>query len=146
MALFSDVVIMAKGARIGDPHVGIGIVAGDGGSVIMPLLVGLNKAKELLMTGDLVTADEALRIGLVNRVVPDGQALEAANELARKLADGPALAIQWTKLSVNRLLWQTTQSVLDVSLALEGITMASDDHMEGIDSFIEKRPPRFRGR
>jgi enoyl-CoA hydratase/carnithine racemase len=100
----------------------------------------------LLMTGDLVTADEALRIGLVNRVVPDGQALEAANELARKLADGPALAIQWTKLSVNRLLWQTTQSVLDVSLALEGITMASEDHMEGIDSFIEKRPPRFRGR
>jgi enoyl-CoA hydratase len=66
VALFSDVVIMADGARIGDPHVAVGIVAGDGGSVIMPLLVGLNKAKELLLTGELVIAKEALRIGLVN--------------------------------------------------------------------------------
>ena len=146
VALFCDVVIIAEGAKIGDPHVNIGLVAGDGGAVIWPLLVGLNRAKELLMTGELLPAQEAYRIGLVNRVVPQGQAQEEAMELARKLASGPALAIQWTKLSVNKILQQVMDQVLDTSLALEGISMASDDHMEGIDAFLEKRQPQFKGR
>jgi len=146
VALFCDVVIMAERAKIGDPHVNIGLVAGDGGAVIWPLLVGLNRAKELLMTGDLLPAQEAYRIGLVNRVVPEGQVLESAMELARKLAAGPTLAIQWTKLSVNIILRQVMDQVLDTSLALEGISIASEDHMEGINAFVEKRPPQYKGR
>jgi len=146
IALFSDVVYMADTAKIGDPHVKVGLVAGDGGAVIWPLLININRAKELLLTGDLVNAAEAYRIGLVNRVTPADQVLPAAIELAERLARGPALAIQWTKLAINRMLRQATESVLDASLALEGITIASRDHAEGIASFLEKRAPQFEGR
>ena len=145
IALFSDIVIMAETAKIGDPHVKVGLVAGDGGAVIWPLLINLNRAKELLLTGDLVTAPEAYRLGLVNRVVPEGEALEAAMELATRLARGPALAIQWTKLAINRMLRHATEQVLDASLALEGMTITSQDHLEGIAAFLEKRAPRFTG-
>jgi enoyl-CoA hydratase len=146
IALFSDVVFMAETAKIGDPHVKVGLVAGDGGAVIWPLLININRAKELLLTGDLVSAAEAYRIGLANRVMPPEQVLPAAMELAERLARGPALAIQWTKLSINRMLRQATENVLDASLALEGITIVSRDHAEGIASFLEKRPPHFEGR
>lgn len=146
IALFSDVVFMAETAKIGDPHVKVGLVAGDGGAVIWPLLININRAKELLLTGDLVDGAEAYRIGLANKVMPADKVLPAAIELAEKLARGPSLAIQWTKLSINRMLRQATESVLDASLALEGITIASRDHAEGIASFLEKRAPRFEGR
>jgi enoyl-CoA hydratase len=146
IALFSDVVYMADTAKIGDPHVKVGLVAGDGGAVIWPLLTNINRAKELLLTGDLVNAAEAYRIGLANKVLPADQVLPAAAALAEKLARGPAFAVQWTKLSINRMLRQATESVLDASLALEGITIVSRDHAEGIASFLEKRPPRFEGR
>jgi enoyl-CoA hydratase len=146
IALFSDVVFMSVNAKIGDPHVKIGLVAGDGGAVIWPLLININRAKELLLTGDLITGQEAYRIGLANRVLPTEQVLPAAMELAEKLARGPALAIQWTKLAINRALRQATENVLDASLALEGITIASRDHAEGIASFLEKRTPQFEGR
>lgn len=146
IALFSDVVYMAEGAKIGDPHVKVGLVAGDGGAVIWPLLININRAKELLLTGDLISATEAHRIGLVNKVLPPAEVLPAAMALAERLAIGPALAIQWTKLAINSALRQATESVLDASLALEGITIASRDHAEGIASFLEKRPPQFEGR
>jgi enoyl-CoA hydratase len=145
IALFCDVVFMAEAAKIGDPHVKVGLVAGDGGAVIWPLLIGINRAKELLLTGDLVTASEAYRIGLANRVLPAEKVLPAAMELAERLARGPALAIQWTKLAINRALRTQTENVLDTSLALEGITIVSRDHQEGIAAFLEKRPPRFEG-
>jgi enoyl-CoA hydratase len=146
IALFCDIVLMAEHAKMGDPHVKVGLVAGDGGAVIWPLLVGLNRAKELLLTGDLVSAPEAYRLGLANRVLPAGELMPAARELAQRLARGPALAIQWTKLAINRVLRQATENVLDASLALEGITIASRDHAEGIAAFLEKRPPQFEGR
>jgi enoyl-CoA hydratase len=146
IALFSDVVLMAETAKIGDPHVKVGLVAGDGGAVIWPLLVNLNRAKELLLTGDLISAQEAYRIGLINRVLPEGEVLPSAMQLAQKLARGPALAIQWTKLAINRVLRQATENVLDASLALEGITIASRDHSEGIAAFLEKRAAQFEGR
>lgn len=145
IALFCDIVMMSESAKIGDPHVKVGLVAGDGGAVVWPLLIGLNRAKEFLLTGDLVTAPDAYRMGLVNRMLPDGQVLDAAMELALKLSRGPALAIQWTKLAINRLLRQATEQVLDTSLALEGITIASSDHKEGVAAFLEKRAPQFKG-
>ena len=93
LALFCDVIYASDRARIGDTHVRAGLVAGDGGAVIWPLLVGVAKAKELLMTGDIIEADEAERIGLVNRVVPHDDLIDTVNELAQRLANGPALAI-----------------------------------------------------
>lgn len=145
IALYCDMVIASESARIGDPHVKVGLVAGDGGAAIWPLLTSLVKAKELLMTGDLVDAREAERIGLVNRVVPEGKALETSLELAQRLADGASLAIQWTKLAINKVVSHSLNMVFDTSLALEGITAATRDHKEGVQAFLEKRSPEFRG-
>lgn len=146
LALFCDTIFMADSARIGDPHVRMGIVAGDGGAVIWPWLLGPARAKEYLMTGDLLTAQEAERIGLVNHVVPAAECLPRALEFACRLADGPVLAVKWTKVSVNKLLKAATNLVLDTSLALEARTFATEDHREAVRAFVEKRPPRFSGR
>lgn len=145
IALFCDVVIAAKNARFGDTHVKMGITAGDGGAIIWPLLVGVNRAKELLMTGDLIDADKAYELGLVNRVTEEGEALNEALNLARRLADGPPYAIQSTKISVNKLIKALSNLVLPVSLAMEEVSMTKDDHREAVAAFQEKRDPRFTG-
>ena len=146
LALFADTIFMADAARIGDPHVRMGIVAGDGGAVIWPWLVGPARAKEYLMTGELLGAVEAERVGLVNHVVPASECLTRAIEFARRLAEGPILAVKWTKLCVNKLLRASVNLVLDASLALEAQTFRTEDHREAVRAFIEKRPPRFQGR
>lgn len=146
LALFSDVIYAADNARIGDPHVRVGVVAGDGGAIIWPWLVGAARAKEFLMTGDLVSADEAERIGLVNHVVPAGELLDTARAFAHRLANGPRLAIRGTKVSVNKILRDTVNLVLDTSLAIEKQCFHTRDHQEAIRSFVEKRAPKFTGR
>jgi len=146
VALFCDIVLASDKARIGDPHVRMGLVAGDGAAAIWPLLVGVNKAKEMLMTGDLIGAQEAERLGLVNRVVPQEQVMPAAMELAGRLAQHPSKAIRWTKLCINKRLREDINLVLDASLALEGLSAATEDHREAVLAFIEKRVPRFTGR
>lgn len=145
IALFSDVIFAAENAKIADPHVQVGVVAGDGGAVIWPWLVGVARAKEYLMTGDAVTAQEAERIGLINHVVPADQLHAKALEFATRLASGPSKAIRWTKVSVNKILRDTVNSVLDTSMALEGHTFHTADHQEAKKAFIEKRPPKFTG-
>jgi len=105
IALFCDIIYASDQARIGDTHVRAGLVAGDGGAVIWPLLVGVSKAKELLMTGDIIDAHEAERIGLVNKVVPHDELMPAVMESAQRLAGGPALAIRGTKHTLNKRIW-----------------------------------------
>lgn len=146
IALTCDVVFAARSARIGDPHVKMGITAGDGGAVIWPLLVGPNRAKELLMTGDLITGEEAAAIGLVNHAVDDDDALSEAVAFAERLAAGPSYAIQSTKVSVNKAVKAVANLVLPLSLALEEVSMTTDDHREAVLAFQEKREPRFTGR
>ena len=146
LALFSDVIFAADNARIGDPHVRIGVVAGDGGAVIWPWLVGAARAKEYLLTGDLLTAAEAERIGLINRVVPADELMATALTLAQRLAAGPTQAIRGTKVAVNKILRDTANLVLDTSLALEKQCFATADHREAIQAFVEKREPKFTGR
>jgi enoyl-CoA hydratase len=145
--LLCDMVIMAESARIGDPHVRSGAVAGDGGSIIWPLICGPLRAKQYLMTGDLMVAREAERIGLATKVVTDGTAYAEAVKQARRFVDERApLAVRWTKYSINKLIRQQMLSALDVSLALELITFMSEDRKEAIASFLEKRRPTFKGR
>jgi len=146
IALLCDVVFMADTARIGDPHVKVGLVPGDGGAVIWPLLVGPARAKEYLMTGDLLDAAEAERIGLVNHVVPADKVVEEAVAFAKRLAKGPTLAIRFAKISVQRAIQQAMFSQLDLGLALEAITGGSHDHKEATQAFAEKREPRYEGR
>jgi enoyl-CoA hydratase len=98
------------------------------------------------MTGDIITAAEAERIGLVNHVVPADQLMEKAMALANRLANGPTKAIRWTKVSVNKILRDTANLVLDTSLALEKHCFVTEDHKEAIRAFTEKREPKFTGR
>ena len=146
LALLCDIIIVSENAKIGDPHVSVGIVAGDGGAAIWPLLVSLSKAKEMLLTGDLVTANEALGLGLVNKVVAREQVLPSAMELAQRLASGPTLAIRWTKMALNKRLRDEVNLVLEMSLATEGLSFLTRDHAEAVDAFLEKRKPNFQGR
>lgn len=146
VALLCDITVMADTARVGDPHVRVGLVAGDGGAVVWPLLVGISRAKEFLMRGTLLKGAEAERIGLVNHVVPRDQVVAKANEIARELADGATWAIRWTKLSVNKVLKDRMNLVYDASNALEKITMKMEDHKEATQAFKEKRKPVFKGR
>jgi enoyl-CoA hydratase/carnithine racemase len=119
LALFCDVVYASERARLGDTHVKIGLVAGDGGAVIWPLLVGVNRAKELLMTGDMLDAGEAYRLGLVNHVVPDNKLMEAVRDRAKQLVSGSTMAIRGTKKAVNAYLKWMVNQVLDLSMLLE---------------------------
>jgi enoyl-CoA hydratase/carnithine racemase len=146
VALCCDVVIAARSARIGDPHVKMGITAGDGGAVIWPLLVGVNRAKYMLITGDLINAEEAMAMGLVNRVVEDGEALPEALALARRLAASAPYAVQSTKVAINKLLKAVSNLVLPLSLSLEEVSMTKEDHREAVRAFQEKREPHFTGR
>jgi enoyl-CoA hydratase len=135
LALVSDITIMSQDARIGDPHVGVGVVAGDGGAALWPLLIGPNRAKELLMTGDVLGAAEAERIGLVNHVYPAETVEEHVYTLARRLAGGPQLAIEFTKHSVNLFVNQVLNAVMTGSLALEGLTFRTADHEAAVERF-----------
>lgn len=143
IALCSDIQFMSEQARIGDPHVSVGVVAGDGGAVIWPLLIGPNRAKEYLMTGDAITAADAERMGLVNHVVAPEQLEAETYALARRLAEGPRLAIELTKKSVNLLVRQVIDQVLIGSLALEGLTFNTADHREAVRAFKAKEKPNF---
>jgi enoyl-CoA hydratase len=144
IALMCDITVMAEGARIGDSHVNkVGLVAGDGGTVIWPLLIGVSKAKEYLMRGTLLKGREAERIGLVNHCQPAGEVLAFARAIAQELADGPTWAIRWTKLSVNQILKDRANRLLEASMALEQVTFATEDHREATKAFKERRKPVF---
>jgi enoyl-CoA hydratase/carnithine racemase len=146
IALLCDVIFMADTATIGDPHVKVGIVAGDGGAVIWPLAVGPARAKQYLLTGDPVTAVEAERIGLVNKVVPAADLDREALAFASRLAAGAPLAVRYTKLAVNKLVKDALNVAFDASTALELVTFRSEDHQEALAALREKRPPAFKGR
>jgi enoyl-CoA hydratase len=143
LALFCDVVYMSSAAKIGDPHVQAGIVAGDGGCVLWPMLLGINRAKEYLMTGDLLSAEDADRMGLVNHVVAPDALEDAGMAMARRLAAGPMHAIQFNKRVVNKMLEDQVSRLYDLSLALECVTFETADHREAVDAFLNKREPTF---
>lgn len=145
IALFCDVIFAADTARFADPHVKVGVVAGDGGAVIWPQLVGYARAKEYLMTGDPLTANEAERIGLINHVVPDAELDARVAAFAKKLAAGAPQAIKYTKVSVNLALKALAHTILDASMAYEMVTFTTKDHREAVASFLEKRKPTFTG-
>jgi enoyl-CoA hydratase len=145
VALLCDVVYAAESAVFADTHVKMGIGAGDGGQVIWPLLMGVNKAKYFLMTGDRLTAAEAERMNLVNFVVPDGTVVDEALALAARLAAGPGVAISASKMAINNYMRTVSSIVLPLSLALEGASMRSADHREAVKAFQDKRDPNFTG-
>ncbi|MSQ36069.1 MAG: enoyl-CoA hydratase/isomerase family protein [Dehalococcoidia bacterium] len=145
IALSCDVTFAADTASIGDPHVRVGLVAGDGGSVLWPALIGYARARELLYTGAMLPAPRAAELGLINRCVPAAELAAQVEAFALELATGARRAVQWTKAAINAPLRQALTANLDLSLALEGLSNLTADHREGIAAFRERRPPQFSG-
>ncbi|KQZ85229.1 hypothetical protein ASD56_02380 [Microbacterium sp. Root166] len=146
IALFSDVVIAADDAVLADTHVNIGVVAGDGGAVMWPLLAGLGRARFHLLTGERVTGALAAEWGLVYRAVPADAVDQEARGVVAKLAALAPLAVQGTKSTLNRIVREKVELVLDHGLWSEAVTFLSDDHREATAAFMEKRTPGFEGR
>lgn len=145
IALFCDIIIAADTARIADPHVSVGLVAGDGGSIIWPQLVGYCRAKEFLFTGDMVTAPQAAQMGLINHAVPAEELDNRVDALADRLAAGATKAIQWTKRVVNIPLRQVAHAAMDAAIGYESLSNMTRDHQEGVTAFRERRRPKFTG-
>jgi enoyl-CoA hydratase len=145
LALLCDVIFAAEGAVIADPHVRAGIVAGDGGAIMWPQLIGYARAKEYLLTGDPLTAKAAADIGLINHCLPDDKLDAAVAAFAQKLARGHQKAIRWTKVATNIGLKQLATAITDTALAYEWMTFETADHREAVNAFLEKRRPTFKG-
>lgn len=145
IALLCDVVVATETTRIGDRHVNVGLVAGDGGAVIWPWLVGINRAKELLMTGELVQGDDLLRMGIANHVVPAEDLDQFCLDKARQLAAMAPYAARATKQTLNKILKKQAEDVLDIGLGWEYLSMKLDDHHEAASAFVEKRDATFTG-
>ncbi|NMO91663.1 enoyl-CoA hydratase/isomerase family protein [Actinomycetospora sp. TBRC 11914] len=147
VALLCDAVVAARSASLSDTHVTVGLVAGDGGCLVWPAAAGMLRARRHLLTGDPLDAETALTLGLVTDLVDTAdEAAPAARGLAARIAALSPLAVQGTKRVLNRVTAQRAGEVLDLSLAHEERTLASDDLLEGISAFREKRPPTFHGR
>jgi enoyl-CoA hydratase len=147
LIMATDAIIAARTARISDPHVVIGLAAGDGGCVAWPLHMGLLRAKRYLLTGDRLTAEDAFHMGLVTDLVDTAdEVLPAARALAARIASLPPLAVQATKRTLNQVFRHRFDQVFEMGLELEMQTFVSEDVVEAIAAFREKRPPRYTGR
>ncbi|MFE9649232.1 enoyl-CoA hydratase/isomerase family protein [Streptomyces sp. NPDC006365] len=142
LALLSDLVLIADDAYVADPHVQVGLVAGDGGAYVLPLLVGMTRAKELLFLGDRVSAEDAVRLGIANRAVPKDKLMDEAMDLAGRLAAQPAQALHETKRAVNRHLEQALDTVMEPALLAERDTMHGPDHIAAVERIIASRGRR----
>lgn len=143
LALMSDVIFAADTAKIGDPHVALGLVAGDGGAAIWPLRIGFGRAKEYLMTGEILTAKKAEDIGLINHCVPAGELDAAVDAFCERLLKGSTNAVRWTKVLINLELKRIATAVMDAGIAYEAVTVRSADHRGGVRALVEKRKPVF---
>lgn len=144
IATACDMRVAAESAKIAYLFTRVGLSGADMGAAwMLPRIVGLGKASELLMTGDFISAEEAHRIGLYNRVVPDGEALSAAHALAGKLASGPSFALEITKDSLNREASMDLAGALEAEAQIQAALMLHPDFRESYDAFVEKRDARF---
>ena len=146
LALACDVRVAADNARFGITSARIGTVAGAGGTQRLPRLIGPGRAKELLFSAEPIDATEALRIGLVNRVVPAGQEVQAALEMARVFAKRAPLSLWFAKSAVNVGLTMPLEAALAFEIGLTSQLFTTEDRAEGLRAFLDKREPQFRGR
>ena len=146
IALMGDITLASTDAQLGDTHINIGVTPGDGGVLLLPLLVGMNRAKELLMTGDVISGETAAQMGVVNYAVPPEELRERTLGIAAKLAAKAPYALKTTKASLNMIMRRRALDVLDLSHLYEQIAMRTEDHREGVKAMAEKRKPKFAGR
>lgn len=145
LALACDIRIAAESASFIEAFVNVGLVPDSGSTFFLPRLIGTSRAFEMAVTGRKVKADEALALGLVNRVVPDAELSAETKKLAQQLANLPPRAIGLTKRAMNAAWTADLEGQLDYEAMLQTVAGQSKDHREGIAAFLEKRPPKFTG-
>lgn len=146
IASLADVSFMEERGRFGDPHVPSGLTAGNGSAVIWPLLIGINKTKELLLRGAILSASDTVHLGLLSHLVPDGEALTAAMDVARELNRLDPFAVRTTKVTVNRYLVEGCESVLRLGLAYEETAFGRPAFKEALASAIARRRAKDAGK
>jgi enoyl-CoA hydratase len=144
LALLCDITIASNEAKIGDPHVRVGLAAGDGGALIWPQLIGFARAKEYLLTGKPLTAPQAAQIGLINYAVPANELDAKVAEFVEYFSTGPTQAIVATKRAINQFLQQYAATAVEAHLGIEARTILSDEHDEAVNAALEKRNPVYR--
>jgi enoyl-CoA hydratase len=146
IAMGCDIIIASEKAKFGQTEINIGIIPGGGGTQRLQRLIGPCRAKELIFTGDIIRAEEADRIGLVNRVVPMDELLPTAKEIAKKIATKSAAALKLAKTAINRGMQTNLESGLKYEYELYSLSLSLEDKVEGVNAFLEKRAPKFIGR
>lgn len=146
LAMVCDLRICSENAKFGQPEINLGIIPGGGGTQRLTRLVGMTKAKELLFTGDMIDAQTAVDIGLVNKVVPAGKLMDEAKALAQKLLDKGAVALRLAKTAINSGTNMDLVSALDFEAECFAMCFSTEDQKEGMNAFIEKRKPKFQGK
>ena len=146
LALACDIRIAAEEARMGLTETSLAIIPGGGGTQRLPRIVGLARAKALILTARRITAEEALAIGLVNRVVPGDQLLNACRELAGEIAQNGPIAIQQAKFAINKGMDASLQVALNIESNAYWHCIPTEDRLEGLKAFKEKRKPNYKGR
>lgn len=146
MAIMCDLRVCSDHARLAESYITMGLVPGDGGAYFLPRLVGTAKALEMLLTGDVITAEEAMQLGIVNRVVPHDNLMEETMKLARKIAGRPPLAIRMMKRAVYQAQTSTLRAHLDYISSQLSLLSETQDHIEAATAFLEKRKPAFKGK
>ncbi|MHB1128033.1 MAG: enoyl-CoA hydratase/isomerase family protein [Bacillota bacterium] len=146
VALATDIIISSDEAKFSQIFAQVGLIPDAGGTYFMPRLVGMHKAKELIFTKAMLSAADAEKLGLVNRVVPADQLMNTAMELAGELAQGPTRAYGLAKSMINQSLESDLDAMLEYEACAQAIAMMTEDHVEGVTAFKEKRKPQFKGK
>jgi enoyl-CoA hydratase/carnithine racemase len=146
MALMCDLRVCSDRAKLAESYIMMGLVPGDGGAYFLPRLIGTSKALELLLTGDVLSASDALGLGILNKVVPHDSLMEETMKLANKIANKPPLAVRMMKRAVYQAQTSTLRAHLDYISSQLSLLSETEDHREAAMSFLEKRKPVFKGR
>jgi enoyl-CoA hydratase len=145
LALFCDFVYATPESTFADPHVTVGLVAGDGGALMWPQLIGYARARRYLLTGDPISGSEAADIGLITAAVPEEQLDQTVEKMARRMANGATFAIKWTKATINAGLKVTANAVIDRATAFESLTQMTADNRVAAQALLENKTPKFVG-
>ncbi len=146
LAMSCDMIVASETARFGQPEISVGVIPGGTGTQILPRLVGDKKAREIIFTGDPISAEEALRIGLVNKVVPPDKLREAVEEMINKLKSKSPAIMKFAKLAVNKSLETPLSVGIECEADLFAMCFGTEDQKEGAKAFFEKRPPNYAGK
>lgn len=146
LALLADLIIAGENAQFGLPEVRVGLIPGGGGTQNLPRLIGKNRAKEMIFTGKRVNAQEALALGIVNKVVPSEKVEEVVQQLAQEICAHAPLAVRQAKRAIDLGVEVDLRTGMEIEIEAYNVNLATEDRQEGIRAFNEKRPPRWQGR